>query len=303
MYMWIGISIALFLLCLYLIVYLVSMKTQIRNIKKELKRTRDKTYNRQLTISLFDNDLSLMTAEMNRNLDYQKHLKMESERAELQIKQSVSDIAHDLRTPLTVIKGNLQMIEKEEKLSEKGMNYLRICNEKSDAMKIMADEFFELSVLESDHSSAELCRVNATNVLMQFLADNEAVIRSSGLTPNVVFPEKSVFVLADEQMLVRMMSNLLNNVIKYAKDTFAIKLEFLEENKCGITFSNAVSSGQYFDTEHLFERTYRGDKARHGSGAGLGLYIVKLLAEKQGAEVNAARKDNVLHLNMVFKTL
>ncbi|MBQ7980440.1 MAG: HAMP domain-containing histidine kinase [Oscillospiraceae bacterium] len=292
------ISIVLAIISIALAVQLLSLKSEMRKLKKELALTRDKGYNRQLTVSLIDKDFSTLVTEMNKNLDYQKQLKLQSEQAERSLKQSVSDIAHDLRTPLTVIKGNLQMLEREEKLSERGMGYLRVCGEKSEAMKQMADEFFELSVLESDSIEIALSKVNITNLLMQFIADNEAVIRSCRLTPDVIFSEKTVFAFADEQLLLRMFSNLLNNIVKYAESEFTIALK-ANENKCVITFSNPVNSGN-IDTEHLFERTYRADKSRHGTSAGLGLYIVKLLAQKQGAEVAAELEDNVLKIRVVL---
>lgn len=292
------ISIVLAIACFFLTVQLLSLKSEMRKLKKELKLTRDKGYNRQLTVTLIDNDFSELATEMNKNLDYQKQMKLHSERAERSLKQSVSDIAHDLRTPLTVIKGNLQMLEQEERLSEKGMEYLRICSEKTRAMQQMTDEFFELSVLESDITDVTLSKVNVTNILMQFIADNEAVIRSCRLTPDVVFPEKTVFAQADEQLLMRMFSNLLNNIIKYAENEFTIALE-ATENKCTVTFSNPVNNDN-IDTEHLFDRTYRADKSRHGTSAGLGLYIVKLLAEKQGAEVIAAVESRVLKISVVL---
>ena len=292
------VSVVLAITCIALAVQLVSLKNEMKNIKKELTLTRDKGYNRQLTVSLIDKDLSALATEMNKNLDYQKQMKLQSERAERNLKQSVSDIAHDLRTPLTVIKGNLQMLESEEKLSERGTEYLRVCSEKSEAMKCMADEFFELSVIESDSAEVALSKVNITNLLMQFIADNEAVIRSCRLAPDVIFPEKTVFAKADEQLLMRMFNNLLSNIIKYAESEFTIALE-ATENKCRVTFSNPVNSAN-IDTEHLFDRTYRADKSRHGTSAGLGLYIVKLLAEKQGAQVAATIENNVLKITIVL---
>ncbi len=292
------ISVVLAIALIALVIQLLSLKNEMRKLKKELALTRDKQYNRQLTVSLIDKDFSALATEMNKNLDYQKQLKLRSEQAERSLKQSVSDIAHDLRTPLTVIKGNLQMLESEEKLSERGMGYLRVCSEKSEAMKQMADEFFELSVLESDNTEVTLSKVNITNLLMQFIADNEAVIRSCRLTPDVIFPEKTVFAQADEQLLMRMFSNLLNNIVKYAHSEFAIALE-AEESKCIITFSNPVNSVNV-DTEHLFDRTYRADKSRQGTSAGLGLYIVKLLAQKQSAEVAATVEHNILKITIVL---
>jgi K+-sensing histidine kinase KdpD len=288
------------LLFLGFTLYIFAIKRELRNLKKELLATRKKDYNRQLTVGLFDKDMTSLTSEMNKNLDYQKRLKLEAEQSELQLKQSVSDIAHDLRTPLTVIKGNLQMLTNEENLSDKGREYLDICLNKSDTLKNMVDNFFDMSVLESDHTTVELQKVNVTNMLMQFLIDNEVLIREHKLTPEISLSEKSIFIMADQQMLTRIFGNLLNNIFKYAKETFAVKLELAEEGVCRIIFENGISEEYTCDAEHLFDRTYRGDKARHGSGAGLGLYIVKLLAEKQGASVSAEKTGDKLAIYVTY---
>ena len=293
--------IVLLIICISLVLRLISIRRSMREIKNELILTRDEGYNRQLTVELSDSVLEEMAAEMNRNLDYQKKLKEESGKAERILKQSVSDIAHDLRTPLTVIKGNLQMIALEDGLSEKSRGYLAASSEKCSEMKRMADDFFELSLLESDSSPVKLSKVNITNLLMQFLADSEAVIRGKELVPDVIFPERTVFALADEDLVRRMLGNLLNNVLKYAVEGFCITLS-VSENECGIVFSNAVKKGTEIDAEKLFERTYRADKARSGNGAGLGLYIVKLLAQKQNGRVTAECKDNELFVSVYLKT-
>ena len=301
MYLLTGICILLAIACLVLIIYIISLKRGMRSVRDELKETRQHSYNRQLTVTLFDKDLTDMASEMNRNLDYQKMLKQKTEQLELQTKQSVSDIAHDLRTPLTVVKGNLQMLEREEALSERGQEYLAISMTKTDSLKQMIDDFFELSVLESDSSVVNLTEINATNLLMQFLLENEAVIRNAHLNPVIQFPEHTVFLYADEMFLKRMLSNLLSNILKYGKETFEVRLEVLaNEKKCRISFANAVTAAEEFDVLHIFERSYQGDKSRHGSGAGLGLYIVKLLADKQKASVSAGMEGNQLVLSMEF---
>lgn len=288
-------------ICIRLISHIYVLRKNMKAIKNELIHTRDMDYNRQITVDLVDNSLSEMVVELNNNLDYQKKLKEATEVSEQVLKQSVSDIAHDLRTPLAVISGNLQMIKREENLSQRSREYLAVSTEKCGEMKRMADDFFELSLLESDSTPVRLSTVNMTNLLMQFLADNEAVIRSNRLTPEIEFPQKSVFVLGDEQLLVRMLGNLLNNVLKYAKGSFHISLE-LSETECGVVFENSVEAGTEIDTERLFERTYRADKARNGKGAGLGLYIVKLLAKKQGGRVTAVFENCKLKIAVYLKT-
>ena len=321
----VAICIVLVIVCVLLIVYIYSLKKQVSNIGRELKITRQKEYNRQLKIALFDDDIEKMAVEINNNLDYQKQMKLEAEKSRRQLKQSVSDIAHDLRTPLTVVKGNLFILEKEEHLSSRGKESLRISIEKTDALKNMVDDFFELSVFESDSSLTVLEKVDATAYITQFVIDNEAVIRQHGLSPRLKLPEKSVFIKADKMLLTRMCNNLLNNVFKYAKDEFTLELgsyigkwdfeaetlsdTYLEKDKLAkerdveiaeIIFSNKVLSDKDFDVNMLFDRTYRGDKARPSGGAGLGLYIVKLLAHKQGAKVSATMNGDSLSIKMEF---
>lgn len=313
---WKIISAGLAAVCIGLLIHMVRMKRELRNIKNELELTMDKSYNRQVSVDLFDRDLSGMTVQLNKNLDYQKQLKLETEKAERSIRQSVSDIAHDLRTPLTVMKGNLQMLRMED-LSARGTQYVDLCVQKADEMREMADDFFQLSVLESDLEAVELKRVDITGLLLQFLADQEAVIRTNGMEPEVIFPEKSIFVLADEKLLGRMFGNLLNNVLRHAKGkSFKIILEetgnvpaantsgveTAGSKECVVTFANEVDAPETLEVQSLFERTYRADKARRGGGAGLGLYIVKLLAQKQKARVKAKIKENTLSLSVIFKT-
>lgn len=296
------ICIILLCICFALVVYVYMIKRQVINIRRELEATRKSGYNRQLKIALFDDDMEQMTATINENLDYQKELKLENEQSKQQLKQSVSDIAHDLRTPLTVIKGNLQMLEQEENLSPRGKEFVRVSVEKTDALREMVDDFFELSVLESDASAVSLKRIDATVFLTQFIIDNEAVIRQRELTPKLLIPEKSIFIEADEKLLSRMCNNLLNNILKYAKDEFLLELkcDSIDNGKTVITFANDISHENEIDIDKIFNRTYRGDIARPSGGAGLGLYIVKLLADKQDADVSAYIKDDRLYISVSF---
>ncbi len=298
-YILLVICIILAIVCAVLIIRIAIMKNQLRSMREELPLTRDMSYNRQLTVQLVDEDVTSLAKEINHNLDYQKQLKLKSEKNERSIKQSVSDIAHDLRTPLTVIKGNLQMLESTEQLSPKGSEYLHICMERADTMKQMAEDFFELSVLESDSEAANTQRTDLTAALVEFILGSEAVIRCNGIQPEIALPEKSLFVMAEPAMLQRMLNNLLSNILKHGGSSFSLSLAE-QESCCVVSFSNQLMTDSRPDPEKLFDRTYRADKARHGSGAGLGLYIVKLLAEKQGADVSAKIYSNRLSIEITF---
>lgn len=272
-------------LIIILLIWLFIIRRNINEATEELSRMRDEDYNRQLRLTLMDRSVEKLAVEINKNIDYQKSLKLETEHSRQNIKQSVSDIAHDLRTPLTVIKGNLQMLEKEE-LSSKAKECLRISEQKADTLKEMVDEFFEMSVLESDSGAVNSEKIDIVGFLAEFIIENETLIREKGLTPEINFPDKSIYVTADRKMLGRVFSNLMTNILKYAEERFFLMVEDADEG-CRIKLGNEVKNPESIDVERIFDRTYRADKARSIGGAGLGLYIAKLLVEKQKGTIDA----------------
>ncbi len=281
------------LLAAGLLGYLLSLKKQMRRMTDELKRSRQMSYNKQLGVQLFDKDLNELAKEINRNLDFQAECKKKARRQEETVKRAVSDIAHDLRTPLTVVKGNLQLMDREGTLGEKERGYLRICENKTDELKGMADAFFELSLLESDVAEPELEAVEITKLLFQMVLEQEGLIQEHQLTPRLDIPEKTILIRGNRQLLERMFYNLFHNTLKYAESTFAIQLKRVGQ-VCEVTFSNPIADSSTIDITHIFDRAYKADMSRHRQGAGLGLYIVKLLAQKQGAAAEAAVKAGEL---------
>lgn len=292
---------ALTFLVLILLAWIFIIKKNIKQVRVELKKTEEESYNRQLRVSLIDSDVEALVSEINHNLEYQKSLKQETEKSRRQLEQSISDIAHDLRTPLTVVKGNLQMLEKEQ-LTDKGREYLDISRKKADTLKGMVDEFFELSVLESDSKPAELRKLDVISFLSEFIIENETLIREKELTPEITFPEKTVFIQADKALLTRVFSNLFTNILKYAKDSFELKVTGDDAaGLCTVQIGNNVAEPETIDIEHIFDRTYRADKARRDGSAGLGLYIAKLLVEKQKGSITAELEGNKLIFSIAFK--
>ena len=275
----------LLVVCIALIIRLFVIKGSLRQLKDDVRKTRDESYNREVRVSLADRDVEGLAAEINKNISYQKSMKLEAEKSRRQLEQSISDIAHDLRTPLTVIKGNLQMLDKEE-MSPEGKEYLDISRRKAETLKGMVDEFFELSVLESEGGKPELTEINIVNLITEFIIEKESLIRERNLTPEISLPEETIMIMANRDMLMRVLGNLVGNIYKYAEDSFEIKVLKAEEN-CIIEISNSVKDDGAIDIEHIFDRTYRADKARSEGSAGLGLYIAKLLVERQGGTIDA----------------
>ena len=300
--------IILALILVFVLIKLIILKLNIKTMREELSKTKDENYNRNVRVGLLDKNLEMLAAEINKNLDYQRGLKKEAYLSRKQLEQSISDIAHDLRTPLTVVKGNLQMLEKES-LSEKGREYLEVSSKKAATLKSMVDEFFELSVLESDSSFVELKELDVIAFLTEFVIENEAVIRQNNLTPEISFPEKGIIIKANKDMMNRVFSNLIGNILKYAKDSFELSVEEISDIKkqlgskagaCHIRIGNKVEDVSAIDIDHIFDRTYRADKARSDGSAGLGLYIAKLLVEKQKGSLSAVIEGDKLYFDILI---
>lgn len=295
-----GAAVAFAIICVVFSIRLTIIKRELRRTAEELRLNRGIDYNRLLTVTFIDNDLNILINELNISLELQRSLKEGNDLAEQRLKQSVSDIAHDLRTPLTVINGSLQFLEQQSHSNPKSMEYIRICREKTDRLKKMADDFFEMSLLESEQAVVLTEKVNATNLAMQFIADNESIIRGHGLSPDIRFPQKTIHMIGDTQLILRVLENLLNNAMKYASESFRFELAE-KDDMCRITFANGAHGISNSDVEHLFERTYRADKSRQGGGTGLGLYIVKLLMDKQGGRAEAELQCGELVVSVFFR--
>ena len=307
--------VVLSLCCLFSLRRWILLRISIKEITNELRKTRNPGYDRQLRVDLSDKNLNELAKEINDNLSFQKKIKLETERRSKILEQSVSDTCHDLRTPLTVIKGNLQLLENEVSSTE-GKKYLQISNNKADALKVMVDEFFELSVLESDSKPVELEKIDVTAFLTDFIIENESIIRKKKINPEISFPDKAVNIRASGELLSRVFSNLISNIMKYAVDGFILKVYpdpvtykneqpymLASDGECNmyhIRLGNRVKDPELIDIQHIFERSYRADKARTDGSAGLGLYIAKLLCEKQKADVKATLEDGFIYFDLYF---
>lgn len=282
--------------------YIVLIKIQMKKTRKELKKTREDGYNKLLTVTLADKDQELLTEEINRNLEYQNEKKIQAEGERAKLKQSISDIAHDLRTPVTVIRGNLQMIEKSGTLNSDEAEKLRICLDKSNDLKMMVDEFYELSYFESEDVELSTEHIDVTDFVANFIIDNEALLRKKDYEPQVVLPEKSIFIDADPALLRRILSNLLTNVLRYSEEYLLIEVK--EKEECVEILMENEATGEYIDVERIFDRTYRADKVRtNGGPGGLGLYIVKILSEKMNGRVFAKNENNAFRIGVSFEKM
>lgn len=273
------------------------MKGQIHNLSKQMEELICKDTEKMLDISLIDNDLERLAGTLNRYNSQQRQTVASALRHEEYLKESVANISHDLRTPLTVILGHLQLLKKEDLPKEQENRVETILN-KAERMKELIEIFYNLAVLDTECTSTQREKFNFTNLLINLITENSPALEQKNICPEINLPEFSVFAFSDRNMVERILQNLLTNAIRYTNGNIKINLEQQARNKICFSIENSVSNVSEIDASRLFERFYMADKSRRGGGTGLGLAVVKALVEKLGGSVNADLQSETLVITL-----
>ncbi len=228
---------------------------------------------------------------MARALHHEEHLK-----------ESIANISHDLRTPLTVIMGHLQLLQTSPLLEEQRQR-VEIAQKKALRMKELIGAFYDLSILDSEQIKPQLTQVNYPNLLMNFLTENALLFENRNIRPQIELPEKAVFVQTDTNMLERIWQNIISNAIRYSSGEISVILSESQDGMAVLQVKNSVSDAGNIDTERLFERFFSGDKSRNSESTGLGLAVVKLLVEKLDGEIQAELRSDVLTIEFSLEAV
>ena len=244
--------------------------------------------NTLIDISTRDPYMRKLAADINvqlRLLRQQRHKYLTGDR---ELKEAVTNISHDLRTPLTAICGYLDLLDKEDK-SENTSRYLSLIGNRVDAMKLLTEELFRYSViLSTEEMTVETVHVNG--VLEESIAAFYGALTSRGIRPDIRITENRIERQLNREALGRVFSNILNNALKYSDGDLAITLRDNGE----IIFSNTASALNEVQVGKLFDRFFTVEAARNSNG--LGLAISKTLIEQMGGDISANMLGNKLQL-------
>ena len=211
-----------------------------------------------------------------------------------ELKGAVTNLSHDLRTPLTAICGYLDLLEKEEK-SEAAKRYIDIIRNRSQLLVSMTEELFQYSVLLSRETTAPGEPVVLNQVLEESIAAAYTVLTERNITPRIRMPREKVVRMLDASALSRVFSNLLQNAVKYSDGDLEITLESTGE----IVFANRAPGLDEIQVGRLFDRFFTVESARKSTG--LGLAIARSLVEQMGGSISAEYTDDRLHIWIFFR--
>lgn len=284
-----------------LITIIILLTLKVHLLKKSADEISDAFSDRLTSDSNVLIDLSSRDRHM-RNLAYtiNKELKKlindrhRYQQGDAELKNAVTNISHDLRTPLTAVCGYLDMLDKEEQ-GENSKRYLKIIRGRTEIMKQLTEELFRYSVFTSVSDGTPSEPVILNSALEESLSAMYTSLKAGHITPSVTMPDVKVKRMLNRNALSRIFGNIISNAVKYSDGDLEITLE--ENGR--ITFSNHAEKLDEIQVGRLFDRFYTVETASSGS-TGLGLSIARALTEQMGGSIDAEYEDGMILIHVHF---
>lgn len=280
---------------LYILLY-----KEVRNITNQLKEINKVKTNSKVLLSTSNKGAKKLTLEINKALEEKQKAEAEHKKMDLEIRQAIANVSHDLRTPLTSIMGYIQLMEDSRLCEDEKSQYLDIVKKRTKSLQVLIDSFYDLSRLEGKEYKFSLKSMNLYNILCDTIALFYNDFLDKGIEPIMNLEEKLPLVIVDDNAVRRVISNLIQNMLKYSKEFINISLR-QQENHVIMTFTNDAKDLEKEDVEQLFNRFFTGDRTRSGKNTGLGLAITKELVEQMGHKIFAELSGGKLSIIIKWK--
>lgn len=258
----------------------------------------------------YDDELGMLAANINalaitlKDKERESAILKENERlafdaernAEKQKQDLITNVAHDLRTPLTTIVGYLELLRSNPDIGKDNVyKYSSIAYEKSKRLQMMMDDLFEFTTLDQANVKINMTTINISELVLQIVDEFYPTFQDHNIIPIVDVSTQSLYIHADGQLLARVFDNLISNAIKYGSNNNPIKIEVLSDDESvTIKIINYGTTISQEELPHIFDKFYRSDSSRSTStgGTGLGLAIAKNIVEMHKGRIFAtSHKD------------
>lgn len=280
------------LLCAILWGKLAHLRHCTKEIAQSFRDRLAEDTNTLIDVSTGDPYIRRLASQINVQLRLLRQERRRFQQGDRELKEAVTNISHDLRTPLTAISGYLDLLEREEH-SKKTERYLASIRNRTEALKGLTEELFRYSVVTS---SQELKpeRLDVVSVLEESLLSFLATLEQRGIQPQISLPESPLWRELDPGALNRVFSNILSNALKYADGDLTVTMT--EGGR--ITFSNHAPGLNALTVARLFDRFYTVEMGRNSTG--LGLSIARILTERMGGRLEALYENGVLSIQLTL---
>ena len=292
------IGLSLTILIVLLIIFILKTK-EINRLTLELKKLNSEGKIEKLRLSLPNKNIENLIVEINTLIDDKRKMENIYKEKDMELREAIANMSHDLRTPLTSIMGYVYLLNDDKLDKEERKEYLKIIEKRSLVLNDLITNFYGLSRIQADQYEIKFKPVNLELVLGEIIAAFYETLDYKFGEPEINIEEGLGPVLADKQALNRIFTNLIENIIKHGEGE--VKISLKKKNKYIVMeFSNKAEDLESKDVNRIFEKFFTKDRMRTGQNTGLGLAIVKLLVEKQGQKIEAKKVGNRLVINIIW---
>lgn len=292
------IGLSLTILIVFLIIFILKTK-EINRLTLELKKLNSEGKIEKLRLSLPNKNIENLIVEINTLIDDKRKMENIYKEKDMELREAIANMSHDLRTPLTSIMGYVYLLNDDKLDKEERKEYLKIIEKRSLVLNDLITNFYGLSRIQADQYEIKFKPVNLELVLGEIIAAFYETLDYKFGEPEINIEEGLGPVLGDKQALNRIFTNLIENIIKHGEGE--VKISLKKKNKYIVMeFSNKAEELESKDVNRIFEKFFTKDRMRTGQNTGLGLAIVKLLVEKQGQKIEAKKVGNRLVINIIW---
>ncbi|MGX7262886.1 sensor histidine kinase [Enterococcus crotali] len=285
-------------LAILLLVRVIQYKQQIKGINQQMRFIQRHESNLLLSNQFSDKQLNELLTLLNQMLIEQRSNKMTTRMHEQQLKDSITNLAHDIRTPLTSLDGYFQLLIRN-KDSQKQQQYIDVINNRIETLTELLETIFTYTKLENDAYKIELQKIETNQVLLNTIFTFYQQFSNEEIEPILSISESPLYILANSAALTRIFSNLIKNSLDHGQGEIKIS-QTKQGDQVVFTFQNKVSAENELDLSQIFNRFYMSDKSRAGNSTGLGLFIVKEFVEKLNGHIEAVLINQLFTISLTF---
>ncbi|MGL5651020.1 MAG: histidine kinase dimerization/phospho-acceptor domain-containing protein [Paraclostridium sp.] len=252
-----------------------------------------------------NNSLTILAENINNLSDGLENAIEETLKSERMKTELITNVSHDLKTPLTSIINYVDLIKKEENVQPEYLNdYINILDNKSKRLKNLIEDLFEASKASSGNIDLNIEKLDLNQLLRQSIGENEEKLIESNLSLKLNIPKEPVYINCDGRRMYRVFENLLVNISKYSHENTRVYVDMVvNENQVFVSMKNISAYELNFEASEILERFKRGDLARNTEGSGLGLAIARDLVQLQGGKLGVQIDGDLFKVELSFNTI
>ncbi|MEG0275989.1 MAG: HAMP domain-containing sensor histidine kinase [Coprobacillus sp.] len=283
----------LIVIIVLLVLYVIRCHHEVKHLTKQLKTIKNGSHIK-LTSQVHTKDFSDLYLEINQLITLYQEKQFQNQKTEEELKMTIQNMAHDLRTPLTSSIGYMQMMRSSHD-KEKKERYLSVSLQKMQELKDMLEELFLYTKLTSDQYHLDLEKISLYPLFTKVILSFYDLFQKQNKEPMIFFDNELMMSVVNQEALERVFQNIIYNALIHGDGDLSV---YQHENK--MIFKNTMKENYIPSIDHVFDRFYKADQSRNRTSSGLGLAIVKEFMEKMGGHVHAYIKENEFIIELIF---